>query len=198
MDEVRLAEFLEGQRYAVLATSGPDGRPQAAPVAYTIWNSAFGIASVGGACVRNLRARSYASIVVMEGEGPSHRAVTAEGPVILHDAAEFERVLREFGDLWVTRHGEVPTGRQCSSNCVQIGSFPTMRPKRETKGSYEDKQREREINWPLVDCQALCSTEGYSRREAPRAYFRVFIWDLRRCLDRGASAPSRIRRAVRS
>jgi hypothetical protein len=108
-DEVRLAEFLEGQRYAVLATSRPHGRPQAASVAYTIWNAAFWIASVGGARVRNLRAGSHASIVVMEGEGPSHRAVIAEGPVILHDAAEFERFPREFGDLWVARHGEVPT-----------------------------------------------------------------------------------------
>jgi hypothetical protein len=45
----------------------------------------------------------------MEGEGSSHRAVIAEGPVKLHKAIEFEHLPGEFRKLWVARHGEQPT-----------------------------------------------------------------------------------------
>lgn len=109
MDAASLAKFLDEKEYAVLATARPDGRPHAAPIAYTVWGSGFWIGSVRGARVRNLRARPYACIVVMEGEGASHRAVVAEGPVTLHDPAEFNSLPKQLRDLWRRRHGGAPT-----------------------------------------------------------------------------------------
>ena len=108
MDVHRLAAFLEGKRYAVLATSRPDGRAQAAPVAFTVWDGAFWFASVPGARVRNLRARSYAAAVVTEGEGKVHRAVIAEGAVRLIEANSGE-VPAGLLVLWRERHGGAPT-----------------------------------------------------------------------------------------
>ncbi len=80
-----MAEFLSSQRYAVLATTRPDGRAHAAPVAFLLTGGAFRIATVRGARLRTLRHLPYAAIVIMEGEGGEHRAVLAEGPVTLHD-----------------------------------------------------------------------------------------------------------------
>lgn len=108
MNAEGLAAFLESKRYAVLATSRRDGRPQAAPIAFTFWASAFWIASVEGARVRNLRACPYASIVIVEGEDKTHRAVVVEGPVQLHDAT-IEAMPEALRDLWVKRHGGEPT-----------------------------------------------------------------------------------------
>ncbi len=104
----RLAAFLDSRRYAVLATSRPDGRPQAAPVAFIVWNGAFWFASVRGARLRNLRARPFASAVLMEGEEPSHRAVIAEGPVVLHEVGDEGSMAAEFRARWSERHGDTP------------------------------------------------------------------------------------------
>lgn len=109
MDAGRLAAFLDSRRYAVLATSRPDGRPQAAPVAFIVLNGAFWFASVRGARLRNLRARPYASVVLMEGEGASHRAVIAEGPVELHEVHDEALMAPEFRRRWIDRHGDAPT-----------------------------------------------------------------------------------------
>jgi len=109
MDGPRLAAFLDGKRYAVCATSRQDGRPQASPVAFIIWNRAFWFASVRGARLRNLRARPYASIVIMEGEGPLHRAVIAEGPAVLHEVRSADPLQEEFLRRWMDRHGAVPS-----------------------------------------------------------------------------------------
>lgn len=106
MDEERIVSFLDGKRYAVLATSRPDGRAQAAPIAFTVWKGAFWIASVEGARVRNLRTRPYASIVIIEGEGKEHRAVIAEGPVQLYTASAIKANQKGLEDLWVKRHGD--------------------------------------------------------------------------------------------
>lgn len=108
MDAGRLAAFLDSRRYAVLATSRPDGRPQAAPVAFIVWNGAFWFASVRGARLRNLRARPYASVVLMEGEGSSHRAMIAEGPVVLHELRAEGSMAVEFRTRWTDRHGDPP------------------------------------------------------------------------------------------
>lgn len=108
MDASRLADFLASMRYAALATSRPDGRPQVAPVAFIVWNGAFWFASVRGARLRNLRAQPYASVVVMEGEGPSHRAVIAEGPVALHEIRDETSMAAEFRKRWIDRHGDAP------------------------------------------------------------------------------------------
>lgn len=109
MDAGRLAAFFDSRRYVVLATSRPDGRPQAAPVAFVVWNRAFWFASVRGARLRNLRAQPYASIVLMEGEGPSHRAVIAEGPIVLHEVRDKGSIAAEFRARWTDRHGDAPT-----------------------------------------------------------------------------------------
>ncbi len=108
MDADGLAAFLSGTRYAVLATTRPDGRPHAAPIAFTVWESAFWIASVEGSRTRNLRQRPYAAIVVMEDEGATHRAVIAEGPVRLHEGGA-AALPADLHATWTTRHGDEPT-----------------------------------------------------------------------------------------
>lgn len=107
MDAGELAAFLEEKHYAVLATSRPDGRPHAAPIAFMVWEGAFWIASVKGARVRNLHSRPYAAIVVMEGEGKEHRAVIAEGPVNLYDPNS-PAVPEELWVAWRQRFGGAP------------------------------------------------------------------------------------------
>jgi nitroimidazol reductase NimA-like FMN-containing flavoprotein (pyridoxamine 5'-phosphate oxidase superfamily) len=110
MDRPRLAAFLGRIRYAVLATGRPDGRPHAAPIAFSVWRGAFWIATVEGARLRNLRSRPYASIVIMEGdERPRHRAVIAEGAVTIHEVARAGEADPRFGENWRMRHGSAPT-----------------------------------------------------------------------------------------
>ncbi len=110
MDAPRLAEFLERKRYAVLATGRPDGRPHAAPVAFSVWAGAFWVATVAGARLRNLRARPYASIVITEGDVRTHhRAVVAEGPVELHDASDLTAMDPGLAEHWRARHSGLPT-----------------------------------------------------------------------------------------
>lgn len=109
MDGPRMAAFLAGRRYAVCATSRMDGRPQASPVAFIAWNGAFWFASVRGARLRNLRARPYASVVIMDGEGSVHRAVIAEGPAVLHEVRGPDPLPEEFRQRWMGRHGALPS-----------------------------------------------------------------------------------------
>ena len=108
MDADRLGAFLDERRYAVLATSRPDGRAQAAPIAFSVADGAFLIASVAGPRVRNLRARPYASLVVVEGERETHRAVTVEGPVVLHEGDALHVSRARLDSAWVKRHGKAP------------------------------------------------------------------------------------------
>jgi len=76
-------------------------------VAFIIWNGAFWFASVRGARLRNLRARPYASVVIMDGEGSAHRAVIAEGPVLLHEVPDPPP--EEFRQRWMDRHSVLPS-----------------------------------------------------------------------------------------
>jgi len=109
MDASRMAQFLDSKRYAVLATGRRDGRPHAAPIAFSCWRGAFWIATVEGARLRNLRARPYASIVISDGdERPRHRAVIAEGPVTVNDGAAGPAA-PGFAEDWRMRHGGDPT-----------------------------------------------------------------------------------------
>lgn len=110
MDLPRMAEFLDRKRFAVLATGRRDGRPHAAPIAFSVWRGAFWIATLEGARLRNLRLRPYASIVIMDGdERPRHRAVIAEGAVVIHEGARAGEADRLFGESWRLRHGSDPT-----------------------------------------------------------------------------------------
>src|SRR6266508_5088299 len=121
LDGRRMAALLERQRYCVLATGRADGRPHASPVAFVVGDGAFWIATVAGLRLRNLRATPWASVVVMEGnadegeKGDAHRALTAEGPVTLHEiAAAYVRLEAE----WLRRHGMRPTWRWRSPSCA--------------------------------------------------------------------------------
>jgi len=110
MDASRMAAFLERKRYAVLATGRRDGRPQAAPIAFSVWEGAFWIATVEGARLRNLRARPYASMVIMEGdERMRHLAVIVEGAVTIHEGGRPGAVDGRLGEQWRMRHGGDPT-----------------------------------------------------------------------------------------
>jgi PPOX class probable F420-dependent enzyme len=80
MEGPALHAFLARARYAVLATTRPDGRPQAAPVGYTLVGTRFVIASLADAArVRNLRGLPQASLVVSEGEDDAHAVVIVDG-----------------------------------------------------------------------------------------------------------------------
>ena len=80
MDGATLLSFLARKRYAVLATTRPDGRPQAAPVGYALVGTKFVMASLPGAQrVRNLEFEPHASLVIDEDEGDRHGVVIIDG-----------------------------------------------------------------------------------------------------------------------
>jgi nitroimidazol reductase NimA-like FMN-containing flavoprotein (pyridoxamine 5'-phosphate oxidase superfamily) len=109
LDGEHLARLLDELRYAVLATGRPDGRAHASPVAFSYENGAFWIASVEGLRLRNLRAKPWASLVVTEGQDEaSHRALTADGAVRLHDAPGFAAIRDRLGEQWIERHRQLP------------------------------------------------------------------------------------------
>lgn len=102
MDAAQIERFLDQHRYAVVATTRPDGRPQAAPLAFFIRNASFWFASVAGQRLRNLRHVSYLAIVISEGDGGDHKLLTAEGAAILHPVTE------QLAACWANRHNEHP------------------------------------------------------------------------------------------
>jgi len=101
MTAEELAAFLERNDYAVLATATPDGRPQAAPIAYFVRDGSFWIGTIEGARLRNLRENPNASLVIAEGGRNTHSALRADGPVVIHAGQEME--LPRSG--WKERHG---------------------------------------------------------------------------------------------
>jgi general stress protein 26 len=106
LDSAGIAELLGRHRYCVLATGREDGRAHAAPVAFVIGEDALWFATVNGLRLRNLRATAWASLVVME-EQP-HSALTAEGPIVLHEAEAFARSFEPIRATWLDRHGGDP------------------------------------------------------------------------------------------
>ena len=123
LDAAGMASLIDDNRYGVLATARPDGRAHAAPVAFVVADGSFWIATVRGLRLRNLSAVPWASLVVMDGEadegeeGTPHRALTAEGPVVLHELAALTR----FQEQWLDRHTDPPDWAQ---------AFVEMRPER--------------------------------------------------------------------
>ena len=80
MNGEMLLEFLTRKKYAVLATTRTDGRPQAAPVGYALVGTKFVMASLPDAQrVRNLRNEPHASLVITEDEGDRHGVVIVDG-----------------------------------------------------------------------------------------------------------------------
>lgn len=104
-----LASVLAELVYGVLATARPDGRAHASPVAFSVADEAFWIATVPGVRLRNLRAVPWASFVLSEGQREgAHRALTAEGPVRLHEDADFAGARVRLDADWARRHGHAP------------------------------------------------------------------------------------------
>lgn len=96
----QLARFLTEHHYCVLATVTAKGRPQARPVAFSVFDSSFWFATVAGARLRNLERTPWVSLVVTEGDRGSHRAVTVDGPVTILDTLDEELLA-----AWEERHG---------------------------------------------------------------------------------------------
>jgi Pyridoxamine 5'-phosphate oxidase len=106
LDPAGIAALVGRHRYCVLATGRADGRAHAAPVAFALGEAAIWFATVEGLRLRNLRATGWAALVVME-ESP-HRALTAEGPVVLHEGDAFPRAFQALRETWRERHGGEP------------------------------------------------------------------------------------------
>ena len=100
MGHDELEAFLAERTYCVLATVTPAGRPQARPVAFTVFGDSIWFATVAGGRLRNLERTPWVSVVIAEGEGDEHRAVAADGPVTLFDEPP-DGVL----ELWERRFG---------------------------------------------------------------------------------------------
>jgi predicted nuclease with RNAse H fold len=103
LDDGELEAFLEERLYCVLATASPRGRAQARPVGFTVFGGAFWFATVAGGRLRNVERTAWASVVVSEGEGHSHRAVAADGPVTAHEQPPTGLLAR-----WEERFGSEP------------------------------------------------------------------------------------------
>jgi len=104
-----LRDFLERLVYGVLATARPDGRAHATPIAFSIEEGAFWIATVASVRLRNLRTSPWASLVLTDGQRTErHSALTVEGPVTLHEGAAFDVVRERLDERWRTRHGQTP------------------------------------------------------------------------------------------
>jgi Pyridoxamine 5'-phosphate oxidase len=114
LDAEGLLDLLTRRRYGVLATARPDGRAHAAPVGFLVADGAFWIGTVEGRRLRNVRAHSWASLVVMEGDadpevdGRPHRALTAEGPTTVHEGGAFASAYASLEDRWLARYGRAP------------------------------------------------------------------------------------------
>jgi nitroimidazol reductase NimA-like FMN-containing flavoprotein (pyridoxamine 5'-phosphate oxidase superfamily) len=100
MTRDELAAFVAERTYCVLATVTPDGQPQARPVAFTVFGASIWFATVKGGRLRNIETSPWVSVVIAEGEGSEHRAVAADGPVVLVDEPP-DAVL----ELWERRFG---------------------------------------------------------------------------------------------
>ncbi|HXV34526.1 MAG TPA: pyridoxamine 5'-phosphate oxidase family protein [Gaiellaceae bacterium] len=108
LDREGLRALLADVHYGVLATSRPDGRAHATPVAFSLEGGAFWIGSVEGRRLANLRALPWASLVVFDGGRGEHRALTAEGVVALHEGPAFTAARARLDEAWVGRHGHPP------------------------------------------------------------------------------------------
>jgi general stress protein 26 len=108
LSQEELHDLLERLVYGVLATARPDGRAHATPIAFSFEDGAFWIATVASLRLRNLRASPWAALVITEGQrGGGHSALTAEGPVTLHEGDEFKAARERLDEAWATRHGRV-------------------------------------------------------------------------------------------
>ena len=108
LDREALRALLAEVHYGVLATSRPDGRAHATPVAFSLAAGAFWIGTVAGRRLANLRALPWAALVVFDGAQGEHRALTAEGPVAIHEGPAFAAARARLDESWAARHGHPP------------------------------------------------------------------------------------------
>ena len=81
MTAAELVAFLDAHRYAVVASTRPSGKPHAAMTSYLRVGTIFWLPTMTGtARWRNVQAQPWLSLVVAEGEGDQHAAVTIDGP----------------------------------------------------------------------------------------------------------------------
>ena len=105
MTGVELAAFLDSHRYAVVATTRPSGKPHAAMTSYLRAGTIFWLPTMTGtARWRNVQAQPWLSLVVTEGEGDQHAAVTIDGPAetVPLEAAPTDLLERLPDASWVT------------------------------------------------------------------------------------------------
>jgi hypothetical protein len=85
------------------------GRAHATPIAFSLEDGAFWVATVASMRLRNLRTNPWASLMVTDGQrNGRHPALTAEGPVTLHEGVAFDLVRERLGEGRRTRHGQAP------------------------------------------------------------------------------------------
>ncbi|MEH0938567.1 pyridoxamine 5'-phosphate oxidase family protein [Micromonospora psammae] len=90
----QLVAQLTSGRHAVLATSRPDGRPHAIPTGLVLHHRSVWLPVTRGAVrLANVAAHPWASVVMLEGTGPTHALVILEGPAVAVDRPD-EGVLR--------------------------------------------------------------------------------------------------------
>lgn len=100
-----IAQFLDGHRYAVVASTRPNGKPHAAMTSYFRSGTTFWLPTMTGtARWRNVQAQPWLSLVVTEGEGDDHAAVTVDGPAeaVALEAAPAGLIARLADASWVT------------------------------------------------------------------------------------------------
>jgi hypothetical protein len=100
MDATELGAFLAERTYCVAATATAAGRAQARPVGFALVGGAFWLAAGNGGRLANVRREPWLSLVVSDGEGEAHRAVAADGPVVIHESPPDEVLV-----AWESRFG---------------------------------------------------------------------------------------------
>jgi putative heme iron utilization protein len=100
MGAAAIRAFLQEHRYATVATTRPNGRPQASPLSFVVHDAQFWFAVVAGQRLRNLRHVPYVALVISEGDGDGrHRMMLAEG------GAAVQPVTDRLAQLWAEREG---------------------------------------------------------------------------------------------
>ena len=101
MDAATIKAFLDEHRYATVATTRPNGRPQASPLSFVVHNARFWFAMVAGQRLRNLRHMPYLALVISEGGAgeAEHRLLLAEGD------ADVQPMTEQLAQLWTEREG---------------------------------------------------------------------------------------------
>jgi len=103
MDATAIREFLDGHRHATVATTRPNGRPQASPLSFVVHEASFWFAISEGQRLRNLEHVPYLALVISDDGDAGHRLFIAEGPTTLHP------VTADAARAWADRHGREPS-----------------------------------------------------------------------------------------